>query len=126
MPELDAKVEGFLTALSSAAPGSPEFSAQAEHVRTMGDADIRKAAETSNRMLEQPVRALKEGGLAQGSAVGKTLIELRRTIEDLDPSQAGIREVEVARVVDRHDGPAGARHVLEPPQPDPEALGREE
>ena len=68
--------------------GSPEFAAQAENVRTMGDADIRKAAETSNRMLDKPVRALKEGGLAQGSAVGKTLLELRRTVEDLDPSQA--------------------------------------
>ena len=68
LPELDAKVDSFLTALSSTeAVNSPEFAAQAENVRTMGDADIRKAAETSNRMLEQPVRALKEGGIAQGS-----------------------------------------------------------
>lgn len=88
VPELDAKVDGFLTALAGAAVGSPEFSAQAENVRTMGDADIRKAAETSNRMLQMPVRALKDGGIAQGSAVGKTLLELRRTIEDLDPSEA--------------------------------------
>lgn len=88
LPELDAKVESFLSALSASQAGSPEFAAQAESVRTMGDADIRKAAETSNRMLEQPVRALKEGGLAQGSEVGKTLLELRRTVEDLDPSQA--------------------------------------
>ncbi len=88
LPELDAKVDTFLTALSSTEANSPEFAAQAENVRTMGDADIRKAAETSNRMLEQPVRALKEGGIAQGSAVGKTLLELRRTVEDLDPSQA--------------------------------------
>ena len=88
LPELDAKVESFLSALGTAQAGSPEFAAQAESVRTMGDADIRKAAETSNRMLEQPVRALKEGGLAQGSEVGKTLLELRRTVEDLDPSEA--------------------------------------
>ena len=87
LPELDAKVEGFMAALSATAVHSPEFAAQAESVRTMGDADIRKAAETSNRMLEQPVRALKEGGIAEGSAVGKTLLELRRTVEDLDPSQ---------------------------------------
>jgi uncharacterized protein YaaN involved in tellurite resistance len=88
LPELDAKVESFLAALGTAQAGSPEFAAQAESVRTMGDADIRKAAETSNRMLEQPVRALKEGGIAQGSEVGKTLLELRRTVEDLDPSEA--------------------------------------
>ncbi len=88
VPELDGKVDSFMAALGSADARSPEFAAQAESVRTMGDADIRKAAETSNRMLEQPVRALKEGGIAQGSQVGKTLLELRRTIEDLDPSQA--------------------------------------
>lgn len=88
IPELDAKVDGFLAALASTQANSPEFAKQAESVRTMGDADIRKAAETSNRMLEQPVRALKEGGIAQGSTVGKTLLELRRTVEDLDPSQA--------------------------------------
>ncbi|GAA4681309.1 toxic anion resistance protein [Nocardioides nanhaiensis] len=88
VPELDKKVDGFLTALETAQVGSPEFAAQAESVRVMGDADIRKAAETSNRMLQQPVRALKEGGLAEGSAVGKTLLDLRRTVEDLDPSQA--------------------------------------
>ena len=88
VPGLDAKVDGFMAALTSAAPRSPEFAAQADNVRTMGDADIRKAAETSNRLLQQPVKALKEGGLAQGSTVGKTLLELRRTVEDLDPSQA--------------------------------------
>ncbi len=87
-PELDAKVDNFLTSLTSTKAGSPEFAKQAENVRTMGDADIRKAAETSNRMLDKPVTALREGGLAQGSTVGKTLLDLRRTVEDLDPGQA--------------------------------------
>lgn len=87
VPALDARVDTFMQALTSAAPRSPEFAQQAEVVRTMGDADIRKAAETSNRLLQQPVRALKEGGLSEGSTVGKTLLELRRTVEDLDPSQ---------------------------------------
>ncbi|RHW27947.1 toxic anion resistance protein [Nocardioides immobilis] len=88
VPELDAKVDGFLTALSSEAVGSPGFAAQAENVRTMGDADIRRAAETSNRMLDKPVSALKNGAISQSSDVGKTLLALRRTVEDLDPGQA--------------------------------------
>lgn len=88
IPMLDAKVDSVMTALTNAAAKSPEYSAQADNVRTMGDADIRAAAETSNRMLNRPVQALKEGGLAEGSAVGKTLLELRRTVEDLDPSGA--------------------------------------
>ncbi len=85
---LDNKVDNFMTALLTSQTRSPEFTAQAENVRTMGDADIRRAAETSNRLLQTPVKALQEGGIAQGSKVGNTLLELRRTVEDLDPSQA--------------------------------------
>ena len=87
VPGLDAKVESFMDALTTAAPRSPEFAQQADNVRTMGDADIRRAAETSNRLLDKPVQALKEGALSQGSNVGKTLLELRRTVEDLDPGR---------------------------------------
>lgn len=85
---LDNKVDNFMTALLTSQTRSPEFTAQAENVRTMGDADIRRAAETSNRLLQTPVKALQEGGIAQGSKVGATLLELRRTVEELDPSQA--------------------------------------
>ncbi|WP_298130886.1 toxic anion resistance protein, partial [Micropruina sp.] len=88
VPVLDAKVDEFLRALDSAEEKSPTFSAQADAVRSMGDADIRKAAETSNRLLNAPVRALKEGGLSDGSKVGQTLVQLRRTVEDLDPGKA--------------------------------------
>jgi uncharacterized protein YaaN involved in tellurite resistance len=88
VPALEEKVDRFLTALAAAQTRSPQFTAQAENVRAMGDADIRRAAETSNRLLQAPVRALQEGGLAEGSTVGRTLLELRRTVEELDPSQA--------------------------------------
>ena len=88
LPGLDAKVEGYLASLMSAEPRSPEFAAKATDVRTMGDDDIRRAAESSNRLLKSPVKALQEGGLAEGSKVGSTLLELRRTVEDLDPKEA--------------------------------------
>jgi uncharacterized protein YaaN involved in tellurite resistance len=88
VPVLDAKVNDFLSALNSTEANSPTFAAQADAVRSMGDADIRKAAETSNRLLQTPVRAIETGGLSDTSKVGKTLLELRRTVEDLDPAQA--------------------------------------
>src|SRR5919197_2513285 len=52
LPGLDAKVDTFLTSLMAAAPRSPEFAAKATDVRAMGDADIRGAAESSNRLLK--------------------------------------------------------------------------
>jgi uncharacterized protein YaaN involved in tellurite resistance len=88
LPGLDAKVDSYLDSLLAAAPRSPEFTAKATDVRTMGDDDIRRAAESSNRLLKSPVKALTEGGLAEGSKVGSTLLELRRTVEDLDPQGA--------------------------------------
>jgi uncharacterized protein YaaN involved in tellurite resistance len=88
LPGLDSKVSSYLESLLAADPRSPDFSAKADDVRSMGDADIRRAAETTNRMLQTPVRAIQEGGLASGSRVGETLVELRRTVEDLDPAGA--------------------------------------
>jgi len=88
LPGLDAKVDAYLDALLKQAPNSPSFAAKANDVRTMGDADIRRAAETSNTLLKSPVKALQEGGLSEGSTIGRTLIELRRTVEDLDPAGA--------------------------------------
>jgi uncharacterized protein YaaN involved in tellurite resistance len=93
LPALDAKVANYLATLLMAEPHSPEFAAKASDVRSMGDADIRNAAESSNRLLKSPVRALTEGGLASGSKVGTTLVELRRTVEELDPAEAqGVRK----------------------------------
>jgi uncharacterized protein YaaN involved in tellurite resistance len=88
LPALDAKIANYLATLLMAEPHSPEFAAKASDVRSMGDADIRNAAESSNRLLKSPVRALTEGGLASGSKVGTTLVELRRTVEELDPAEA--------------------------------------
>lgn len=89
-PALDKKVSTYLDGLLSADTKSPEFAKRADDVRTMGDQDIRQAADSSNRLLATPVRALKEGGLADGSKVGQTLLELRRTVEDLDPSEKSV------------------------------------
>lgn len=87
IPILDEKVTAFLSQIEQAETKSPELAAQADAVRSMGDVDIRKAAEASNRLLSTPVKAMREGALAQGSTVGKTLMDLRRTVEDLDPHQ---------------------------------------
>ena len=70
VPALDAKVDGFMQKLMTAQTRSPEFATQAANVRSMGDADVRKAAETSNRLLQTPVRAIKEGALGQWLAGG--------------------------------------------------------
>jgi len=92
VPVLDEKVTAFMQQIDKADTRSPDFAAQADAVRAMGDTDIRKAAETSNRLLSAPVKAMREGGLAQGSTVGQTLLDLRHTVEDLDPHPEGLKK----------------------------------
>src|SRR4051812_7424349 len=94
VPGLDQKVDSYLQGLLGTAANSPDFSRRSDDVRSMGDAEIRRAAESSNRLLKTPVKPLQEGGLSEGSKVGNTLLELRRTVEDLDPKGAqGSRKI---------------------------------
>jgi len=55
----------------------------------LGDTrSIKASADTSNRLLASPVRAMQKGPLTQGAKVASTLMDLRRTIEELDPKEA--------------------------------------
>ncbi|MFD9569821.1 toxic anion resistance protein [Streptomyces sp. NPDC059982] len=68
---------------------SPEFTARIGEISGLGAADVRGAAQQSNRMLERAVRSLGAGGAGDAQArVAGSLVELRRTVEDLDPRDA--------------------------------------
>ncbi len=92
LPALDQKVADYVDSVVVLDVHSPEFTAKADDVRTMGNDEIRASAETSNTLLKSPVRAM-----AKTSDTGKvagTLIDLRRTVEDLDPKQAtGVKKL---------------------------------
>ena len=87
LPGLDAKVAEYVDASSRSTSTRPASRPRPATSRSMGDDDIRAAAETSNRLLASPVRAMKHGPLSEGAKVAATLLDLRRTIEDLDPSR---------------------------------------
>src|SRR5690349_10055352 len=79
LPALDRMAGEFVDSLVALDTKTPEFAAKADSIRTMGDDDIRAAAEVSNRMLETPMRAMGKGSFDEGSKVSNTLVELRRT-----------------------------------------------
>jgi uncharacterized protein YaaN involved in tellurite resistance len=94
LPGLEKMVQDYVESIVSLDARSPEFAKKAESVRTMGDADIRAAAAVSNRMLERPVRAVAKGGFEATSQVSQSLLDLRKTIEGLDPAKAsGVRKL---------------------------------
>lgn len=87
--DLDQRVEQFLKAILTDPLGSEGFKSRVEGVHSLAHDDIRAAAQISNRLLEQPARSLKGGLMDESSSVSRSLLELRKTLEDLDPARQG-------------------------------------
>ena len=85
---LDDKITEFIQNVINTPAPSDAFQTKVMAIHNLGSDEIRKAASVSNRMLERPMHAL-EGPLDNKSKVSKTLFELRRVVEDLDPSKQG-------------------------------------
>ena len=86
---LDAQVSGFIDDLLKLDVHSNAFQEKLGAVHTFGNADIQASAAVSNRMMERPVRAMESEANPQASTVSRGLLDLRRTVEDLDPSKQG-------------------------------------
>lgn len=84
---LDGMARAFAQDVLSAGTNSPEFRRKLDAVHDLGLPEQRAAAQSSNRMLDRPLRATKAGALAEGSDILRGLTDLRRTVEDLDPSR---------------------------------------
>ena len=86
---LNERVQTFVEAVVSLDVHSDEFKSQVDAVHAMGSTEIREAAGMSNRMLDRPAKVLNDGIIGEGTSVGNALVNLRHTIEDLDPSKQG-------------------------------------
>lgn len=84
---LDDMARSFAEDVLNANSHSPEFKRKLDAVHDLGLGEQRAAAQSSNRMLERPLKATKIGALAEGSEILRGLTDLRRTVEDLDPSR---------------------------------------
>ncbi|MFB6834872.1 toxic anion resistance protein [Streptomyces hydrogenans] len=86
--EMDRRAEEYVGSLSGLDPRSPEFAGRIGEIAALGSGEMRAAAQQSNRMLDRTVRSLGRGGGDAPARVGSSLVELRRTVEDLDPRDA--------------------------------------
>ena len=87
--KLDGQIADFIAAVTSLDIHGTDFKSRVDAIGTMGNAEIAQAAAVSNRMLERPVNSLKNGMLDEKSSVSRGLVDLRETIEKLDPSRQG-------------------------------------
>lgn len=87
--KLDGQITDFIAQVTSLDTSGEEFKARVDAINTMGNAEITAAAAMSNRMLDRPVNAMQNGVFDSASPVSKSLLDLRQTIEKLDPSRQG-------------------------------------
>ncbi|MFJ5706062.1 toxic anion resistance protein [Streptomyces sp. NPDC093105] len=83
--EMSRRAEDYVGSLAGLDPRSPEFAGRIGEIAALGSGEMRAAAQQSNRMLDRTVRSLGRGGGDASARVGSSLVELRRTVEDLDP-----------------------------------------
>jgi uncharacterized protein YaaN involved in tellurite resistance len=88
--QIDQAVNAFIDALVALDPHSPDFQRKVESVSQMGNQEIRRSAEVSNRFLDRPAAAMDRGPLGGGSHVSTSLVQLRRQVEELDPTRQGL------------------------------------
>src|ERR1700736_4666748 len=88
--KIDAMVSGYVKSLASLDPHSTDFANKVNAIHQMGNDEIRQSASVSNRLLDKPVKAVESGPFSKGANVSKSLVDLRHTVEDLDPSQQGL------------------------------------
>ncbi|MFJ5076970.1 toxic anion resistance protein [Streptomyces sp. NPDC088553] len=83
--ELSRRAAEYVGSIEGLDPRSPEFAGRIGEIAGLGAGEMRSAAQQSNRMLDRTVRSLGSSGGDARSRVGSSLLELRRTITDLDP-----------------------------------------
>ena len=87
--KLDETVNSFVSNLVQLDAHSPEFIGKVNSIHALGNEEIRAAANISNRLLDKPVASLNSGLNDGNSQVSKSLLDLRETIERLDPTRQG-------------------------------------
>ncbi|MDQ6709129.1 MAG: toxic anion resistance protein, partial [Candidatus Dormibacteraeota bacterium] len=88
--KIDSMVSDYIKSLASLDPHSQDFVNKVNAIHTLGNDEIRQSASVSNRLLDKPVKAMDSGPFSKGTSVSKSLVDLRQTVEDLDPSKQGL------------------------------------
>ena len=86
---LDDKVKEFTEIVLHSEVQSDPFKARVDAIHNLGTREIRDSANVSNRMLDKPVKSMESGLFNDTAPISRSLVDLRRTVEDLDPAHQG-------------------------------------
>jgi uncharacterized protein YaaN involved in tellurite resistance len=83
---LDKQVDGIMVELLTAPMHSSEMKDLTSALNAMGDKEINETSQMSNRMLQRPLRAMRQNDFGDGKSVASALKDLRMKVTELDPS----------------------------------------
>jgi uncharacterized protein YaaN involved in tellurite resistance len=86
---LDDKVKEFTDIVLHSDVQSDPFKERVQAIHDLGTKEIRAAANVSNRLLDKPVKSMESGLFNDTAPISKSLVDLRKTVEDLDPAHQG-------------------------------------
>lgn len=90
--DMERRAGEFVGGLAALDARSPEFATRIGEIAGLGAGEMRSAAQQSNRMLDRTVRAIgKDGDGDAQTRVSSSLVQLRRTVEDLDPRDTQLK-----------------------------------
>ncbi|HKE89582.1 MAG TPA: toxic anion resistance protein [Gemmatimonadales bacterium] len=87
--KLDAQVKEYVNGLLTQDVHSDGFQKRLDSIHTLGNSEVQASASISNRLMQRPVRAMEHGGLGETAVIANGLVELRQTIDRLNPSRQG-------------------------------------
>jgi uncharacterized protein YaaN involved in tellurite resistance len=89
IPELDRQVDKFVQDILALELGSEAFANRVGDAHRLGQEAIASSAASSNRLMERPVRAMESGLFDDRQGVGKSLVDLRQKMDELNPKRFG-------------------------------------
>ncbi len=87
--KLDAQVKDYVNGLLTLDVHSDAFQKRLDSIHTLGNSEVQASAAISNRLMQRPVRAMEHGGLGETAVISNGLVQLRQTIDRLNPSRQG-------------------------------------
>jgi len=86
---LDGRIQEFVDTVVKSDMNSEPFLQKVQAINNLGNDEIRAAANVSNRLLDRPLQSVSSGFFDDKSPVTRSLVDLRKTVEDLDPARQG-------------------------------------
>ncbi len=88
---IDAMVTGFADAVAGLDVHTDDYRRRVGEIDAIGDREMVATSQMSNRLLDRPVRSV-DGILGSKAPIAKSLVELRHTVEDLNPAKYDLTE----------------------------------